>query len=601
MTDEKNTDLKNLPGLPGVYQFYNSEGKLLYIGKAKNLKKRVSSYFNKNHNNAKTRILVSQIHRIDHLVVESESDALLLENNLVKKHQPKYNVMLKDDKTFPWICVTDEPFPRVFKTRTVQKGKDQYFGPYTSVPMVNAILDFITQVYKTRSCTLNLTKENIDKKKFKVCLEYHIGNCKAPCIGLQTEPDYDSQIDQIRNILKGHVGAVLETLKEKMKRLAAELKFEEAQEIKEKIEKIQHYRSKSAIVSSSIENVDVFSFTRDESTAYVNFLKVVNGSVIQAHAVEMKLGIDESDEDLLLFAIAEIRERTFSNAAEIIVPFELSPALSGAKFHVPKMGDKKKLLDLSMRNVLYYKADKRKKAETTEKIPPVTRKLERIKSDLRLKELPVLMECFDNSNIQGTNPVASCVVFKNAAPAKREYRHFNVKSVDGPDDFASMEEIVFRRYRRKLDENEPLPQLIIIDGGKGQLGAAVKILDELGLMGKVAVIGIAKKLEEIYFPNDQIPVYLDKKSETLRIIQQIRNEAHRFAITFHRNKRSSEFTTSELEKIAGIGEKTAELLLKKFRSVRNISAATLEQIAEISGKKKAQIIKDYFEKQRDKQ
>lgn len=596
--DKKLEELKQvvatLPEKPGVYQYFNADGKIIYVGKAKNLKKRVSSYFTKNHDRAKTRILVRNIHEIKHIIVDTEQDALLLENNLIKKYQPRYNALLKDDKTFPWICIKSEPFPRVFYTRKLIRDGSSYFGPYTSVRTMKVVLDFIKQLYPLRTCNLNLSPQQIAKGNYKVCLEYHIGNCMGPCIGEQSSNDYHNNIAHIKHILKGNIGQVIHLLKKKMTELSAEYKFEEAQKLKEKLDHLENFQAKSTIVSPSIHNVDVYSYLEDENSAFVNFLKVVNGGIIQVHTMELKKRTDEEKESLLLTAITEIRQRLMSTSREIIVPFALDFAFENVKFLVPKIGDKKKLLDLSMRNAFYYKQEKVKQEMNRSPQKKVERIMETMKKDLRLTEHPLHIEGFDNSNIQGTNPVASCVVFKNGKPSKRDYRHFNVKTVEGPDDFASMEEIIFRRYRRLLDEKQPLPQLIVIDGGKGQLGAAMNSLQKLNLIGKIAVIGIAKKLEEIYFPGDSVPIYLDKTSETLKIIQHIRNESHRFGINFHRQKRSQNFITSELDQIKGIGEKSKEILFAKFKSVENIKNAPQTELEHILGKAKGLLVYSFF-------
>ncbi|PXX96995.1 excinuclease ABC subunit C [Marinifilum breve] len=583
-----------LPEEPGVYQFYDENNTIIYVGKAKRLKRRVASYFNKVHDNAKTNIMVRKISEIRHIVVNTEEDALLLENNLIKKHQPRYNVLLKDDKSFPWICIKKENFPRVFVTRNLVKDGSEYFGPYTSVKMVRTLMDMIRSLYKLRTCNLSLNSEGILNGKFKVCLEYHIGNCKAPCEGKINQEEYMDTIQAIRNILKGNIRMVTSHLKEKMTELAEEYKFEEAHAIKEKLELLDKYQSKSTIVNPSINNVDVYSILEDEESAYVNFLKVVNGAIIQAHTIELKKKIEESKEDLLLLAITEIRQKIFSTAKEILVPFEIDLSFSGVKCLIPQRGDKRKLLDLSLRNVKYYRLEKLKQGEKSRKQPNADRIMERMKKDLRLKDEPIHIECFDNSNIQGTNPVASCVVFRNGRPYKKDYRHFNIKTVVGANDFASMEEIIYRRYKRLLDENQTLPQLIVIDGGKGQLGAALNSLGKLNLRGKISVIGIAKKLEEIYFPGDPYPLYLDKNSETLKIIQHLRNESHRFAITFHRQKRSKAFIGSELDRIDGIGPKTVQKLIQRFKSVENVKKATLNEISEEIGNSKGLSIWKYF-------
>ncbi len=585
--------LSVLPDSPGVYQFFNSSDEIIYVGKAKNLKKRVSSYFTKDHyENNKLKVLISKIDRIEYIVVQTESDAFLLENNLIKKHHPRYNVMLKDDKTYPWICVKNEQFPRVFYTRNVINDGSSYFGPYTSVHMVKLMLDLIRRLYPLRNCKLNLSKENVEKKKYKPCLEYHIGNCLAPCIGLQTEENYNESIDHIKKILKGNIQEVISYLKELMKEYSTEFKFEEAQLVKEKIEILEKYKSKSTIVSSNLNNVDVFNILDDNNFAYVNFLKVVEGRIVQAHTVELKKKLDESLEDLLLMAVVEIRERLDSTAKEIIAP--LSFELDIVNVTVPMRGEKKSLLELSERNLKYYRLEKQKKTEKKKEKHSGKRILEVIKKDLNLSILPEHIECFDNSNIQGTNPVAACVVFRNAKPNTKEYRHYNIKTVEGPDDYASMEEVVYRRYKRLMDENKSLPQLIVIDGGKGQLNAALKSLEKLDIKENVSIIGIAKRLEEIFYPNDPIPLYLDKNSESLKLIQHIRNEAHRFGIKFHRNKRSGNFIKSELDNIPGIGPITINSLLSKFKTIKKIRNLSLDEISSEIGNTKAKLLFEYF-------
>ncbi len=587
--------LSVLPEKPGVYLYTDKDGEIVYVGKAKNLKKRVSSYFVQNIT-GKTRILVGKIADIKHIIVDSESDALLLENNLIKKHQPRYNVLLKDDKSFPWICIKSEPFPRVFSTRNVINDGSRYYGPYTSMLMVKTILDLIRQIYPLRTCKYKLTEKNIQQEKFKLCLEYHLGNCRGPCEDLQTEDDYNKAIANIRNILKGNIQDVLSYLKKLMKQYSDLLKFEEARLIKEKIEILERYKSKSTIVSTAINNVDVFSIIDEKKYAYVNFLKVVNGAVIQAHTLEIKKKLDESRENLLLLAITEIREKVSSNANEIILPFKINVNIPGAKYIIPKRGDKRKLLELSERNVKYYRLEKRKRLEKNISRSRIIRKLENIRKDLNLKELPVHIECFDNSNLQGSHPVAACVVFRDAKPSAKDYRHYNIKSVKGPNDFASMEEVIFRRYKKLLEEKQSLPQLVIIDGGKGQLSSSLKSFEKLNLRGKIAIIGIAKKLEEIYFPGDSVPVYLDKGSETLKTIQYIRNEAHRFGISFHRQKRSKSFTTSELNNLKGIGPKTTCTVLSHFKSIKEVKKTQLVDLERVVGKSKAEIIYRYFHK-----
>ncbi|HEY5469100.1 MAG TPA: excinuclease ABC subunit UvrC, partial [Bacteroidales bacterium] len=565
--------LSLLPDKPGIYQFIDSEGIVLYVGKAKNLKKRVTSYFSKNQS-GKTTVLLRKTCDIRHIVVEFESDALLLENNLIKKHQPRYNILLKDDKTYPWICIKKEPYPKVFSTRNPVRDGSVYFGPYTSGLMVKTLITLIRQVYKLRTCTLNLTQQNIKAGKFKACLEYHIGNCKAPCIGLQTENDYSESILQIKEILKGNSTVVIDHLRKLMAKFSTELRFEDAQLIKEKIEILSGFRSRSTIVSNTIRNVDVFGFAQDSDNAYVNYLKVVQGAIIQALTVELKIRIDEEKESILAFAITEIRQRLFSDSREIILPFKPDILIDKVTYTIPKAGEKQKLLELAERNAIYYKLEqKKKKLEHSPQIR-TGKNLEKLKNDLHMPDIPSHIECFDNSNIMGSNPVAACVVFRGARPSKKEYRHFNIKSVTGPDDFASMEEVIFRRYKRMIEEEQGLPQLVIVDGGKGQLSSAMKSIDKLGLREKVTVIGIAKKLEEIYFPGDSVPLYLDKNSISLKIIQHLRNEAHRFGINFHRDKRSTEMIKSDLDQINGIGPKTKEILLKNFGSVDKIKDAS---------------------------
>jgi len=588
--------IKVLPDDPGVYQYFDDSGKIIYVGKAKNLRKRVSSYFQKVPDNAKTRILVRKINDIRHIVVNTEEDALLLENNLIKKYQPRYNVLLKDDKSFPWIVIKKEPFPRVFSTRQIIKDGSEYFGPYTSGMMVKTLIDLFRQLYPLRTCRHALTQENISKGKFKVCLEYHLGNCKGPCEGLQPEEEYLEYIDEIRSILKGNITSVMKYMKKTMMKLAEEYKFEEAEDIRKKLTILEGFQSKSTVVNPKINNVDVFSIIDDKNAAYVNFLKVVNGAIIQAHTIEYKKKMDEDITSLLALAIADIRERLHSNAPEIIVPFKPDVEFRDVKFLIPKIGDKKKLLELSERNVKYYRLEKLKQQANHAKVPRNVQLLETVKKDLRMDKLPVHIECFDNSNIQGHHPVAACVVFKNGKPAKKEYRHFNIKTVEGPDDFASMQEVVFRRYKRILEENQPVPQLIVIDGGKGQLGSAVEALQELDLDRKITIIGIAKRLEEIYYPGDSVPLYLDKNSPSLKLIQNLRNEAHRFGITFHRNKRSNSFLKSRLEEIPGIGPETIKKLINHFGSAKNVEDATREQIAKVVGESKAGKITAFFTK-----
>ncbi len=587
--------IQTLPDSPGVYQYFDKDGKILYVGKAKNLKKRVSSYFNKIHDTAKTNVLVKKIVQIKHIVVPTETDALLLENNLIKKLQPRYNVLLKDDKTYPWICIKKEPFPRIFATRKMIKDGSEYFGPYTSFKTVNTILELIKELYPLRTCNFDLSPANVLSGKYKVCLEYHIGNCKGPCEGLETLENYQNQVEAIREILKGNFKESLKDFKKLMSALAKDLRFEEAQKIKEKIEVLENYQARSTILNPKISNIDVFSIISDESMAYVNFLQISHGAIVRSHTMELKKKLEETDEELLALAVVELRERFHLNSKEIVVPFELD---LGEKIQVtvPKLGDKKQILDLSERNAKYYRLDQLKQIKIVDPDRHTNRIMAQMKKDLRLHVEPRHIECFDNSNIQGTNPVSACVVFKDGKPSKKDYRHFNIKTVEGPNDFASMEEVVYRRYKRLLEENEALPQLIVIDGGKGQLSSALKSLEDLGLRGKIAIIGIAKRLEEIYYPGDSVPLYLDKKSETLKIIQHLRNEAHRFGITFHRDKRSKSALNSSLESIPGIGEKTMQTLIKHFKSVKRIKEVSEKDISEVVGVSKAKKIYDFYKK-----
>nr|WP_099092397.1 excinuclease ABC subunit UvrC [Lutibacter profundi] len=587
--------IQTLPTSPGVYQYYDKEGVILYVGKAKNLKKRVASYFTKTHENGKTRVLVKKIATVKHIVVNSETDALLLENNLIKKYKPRYNVLLKDDKTYPWICIKKERFPRIFLTRNVIKDGSEYFGPYTSVRTARALLDLIKELFQLRTCNYDLSKKNIEFKKYKVCLDYHIGNCKGACEGLQTVENYQQDIDAIRNIIKGNFKHSLKLFKELMLQFADKMEFEEAQKIKEKIDLLANYQAKSTVVNPSITNVDVFSLISDEGFAYANFFKIVNGSIIQSHTTEIKKRLNETDKKLLELFIIEIRTRFNSQSKEIYVPFKVDLG-EELKVTVPKLGDKKRIVELSIRNAKYFRQERFKQIKIVDPDRHVNRIMAQMKKDLRLTKEPRHIECFDNSNIQGTNPVAACVVFKNGKPSKKEYRHFNIKTVVGPDDFASMEEVVFRRYKRLKEEDQPLPQLIVIDGGKGQLSSAVKSLDILGLRNKIAIIGIAKRLEEIYYPNDSIPLYLDKTSESLKVIQRLRDEAHRFGITHHRNKRSKALLINELELISGIGKQTVVSLMKHFKSVKRIKAAPFDEIEKIIGANRAKKIKEHFQK-----
>ncbi len=585
--------LSSLPTGPGVYQFFDDASSILYVGKAKNLKKRVSSYFNKNHEYGKTRVMVKKIRAIKHIVVPTESDALLLENNLIKELRPRYNVLLKDDKSYPWLCLKNERFPRLFPTRRVIKDGSEYFGPYTSMKTVRTLLDLIKSVYPLRTCTYDLSADKINSGKYKVCLEYHLGNCKGPCEGHQSIAEYERQVADIREIVKGNFKSSITYFKGQMKTLASEMKFEEAQKIKDKLDVLENYQVKSTIVNPKISNVDVFSIISDNSFAYVNFLQLAHGSIIRSHTMEIKKKLEEQDQDLLELAIVEIRSRFNSDSKELYVPFKVSVAPE-LKITVPKLGDKKRILEFSERNAKFFRQERFNQIKIIDPDRHTNRIMAQMKKDLRLSAEPRHIECFDNSNIQGSNPVAACVVFKDGKPSKKEYRHYNIKTVTGPDDFASMEEVVYRRYKRLLEEMEPLPQLIVIDGGKGQLSSALKSLDLLGLRGKIAIIGIAKRLEEIYFPGDPIPLYLDKKSESLKIIQYLRNEAHRFGITFHRNKRSKGAINSELEGIEGVGEKTAQQLLKNFKSVKRIKEASIDSLSEVVGNSKAKKIYESF-------
>jgi len=585
--------IKSLPNQPGVYQYYDKNDEILYVGKAKNIRKRVASYFNKNQDYGKTKVLVKKIASIKHIVVNTETDALLLENNLIKKYQPRYNVMLKDDKTYPWICIKKERFPRVFLTRNVIKDGSEYFGPYTSVRTVRALLDLIKELYLLRSCNYDLSEKNVENKKYNVCLDFHIGNCKGPCEGLQTVENYDNDIIAIRNIVKGNFKDAIKSFQELMMKFASEMEFEEAQKIKEKIDLLANYQSKSTVVNPSITNVDVFSIVSDESYSYVNFFKISNGAIIQSHTSEIKKKLNETDKELLELSIVEIRQRFNSQSKEVYVPFEVDLG-ENLKVTIPKLGDKLRIVELSIRNAKYFRQDKLKQIKIVDPDRHINRIMAQMQKDLRLTKQPRHIECFDNSNIQGTHPVAACVVFRNGKPSKKEYRNFNIKTVEGPDDFASMEEVVFRRYKRLQEEGQEFPQLIVIDGGKGQLSSALKSLDVLGLRNKIAIIGIAKRLEEIYYPDDSVPLYLDKKSESLKIIQQLRNEAHRFSITHHRNKRSKSAINNELEQITGIGKQTVVSLLKHFKSAKRVSDASFEAIEGVIGKSRATKVFNHY-------
>ena len=585
--------IQSLPDNPGVYQYYDKDDKILYVGKAKNLKKRVSSYFTKSHDNYKTSVLVKKIVSIKHIVVATESDALLLENNLIKKLQPRYNILLKDDKSYPWICIKNEPFSRIFPTRRMVKDGSEYYGPYTNFKVVNTILEMIKELYPLRTCNYDLSQANIKSGKYKVCLEYHIGNCKGPCEGLESLEHYQKQVEAIRQILKGNFKDSLKEFKIQMKELAEDMQFEAAQKVKEKIEVLENYQAKSTVLNPKLSNIDVFSIVSDETMAYVNFLQISHGAIVRSHTMEIKKKLEETDEELLELAVVEIRERFRLNSKEIILPFPLSLG-ENLKITVPQLGDKRQILDLSIRNAKYYRMDQLKQIKIVDPDRHTNRIMAQMKKDLRLSVEPRHIECFDNSNIQGTNPVAACVVFKDGKPSKKDYRHFNIKTVEGPDDFASMEEVVYRRYKRLMDENESLPQLIIIDGGKGQLSSALKSIDALGLRGKIAIIGIAKRLEELFYPGDSVPLYLDKKSETLKVIQFLRNEAHRFGITHHRDKRSKAALTNSLESIPGIGEKTMITLLKHFKSVKRLQLASEKEISDVVGLSKAKKITEFY-------
>lgn len=580
--------LSLLPDSPGVYQYFDKEGNIIYVGKAKNLKRRVSSYFNKKHESLRTTMLVRNICDIKYTVVGSEEDALHLENSFIKEYKPRYNVLLKDDKTYPWITVRNEPFPRVFLTRKVIHDGSKYYGPYANVQLARTVLELIRSIYPIRTCSHLLSAENIERHKYKVCLQYHIKNCKGPCEGMQSEADYREEIEQIRQILSGNIQQLTDHLKEEMNAQAEQLKFEEAQQLKEKYLLLEKYKAKSVIVSSTIHNVDVFSYAEDENDAYVNYLHVRNGSIVQSYTLEYRKRLDETREEILSLAIAELRQRFKSESHEIIVPFLPESEFKETFFTVPQRGDKRKLLEVSEQNVKQYKLDKVKSAEKLNPEQRITRILSRAQKDFRLHNLPMHIECFDNSNIQGTLPVSSCVVFKKAKPSKKDYRHFNVKTVEGPDDFASMYEAVYRRYKRLSEENQPLPDLVVVDGGKGQLSAACEALRDLHL--QIPIIGIAKRLEEIFFPDDPIPLYLDKNSESLRLIQQMRDEAHRFGITHHRNRRSKKQVESALDKIPGIGEKTRDLLLTRYKSVKRIKEVPLDELAQLIGPAKAGLI-----------
>jgi len=592
----KTFDFISFPTNPGVYQFFDKEGKILYVGKAKNLKNRVSSYFRQQHDNRKTQVLVNKIADIKYIITETEYDALLLENNLIKQYSPRYNILLKDDKTYPWICIKKEPFPRIFPTRHKIKDGSEYFGPYASVKIMHTMLDLIREMYHVRSCSLALSEESIAQGKFKACLEYHIGNCKAPCIGKQTQTEYIQMVQEIRQIIKGNYTDVARELKKLMLQYAALYEFEKAQAVKEKMDALEKYRSKSVIVGADIHNVDVFSIEVEKETAYLNYLRISNGAVVQGHTMEMKRHLEETTEELLSIGILEIRSRYQSESTEIVVPMMPDVTFPDLKYTIPQRGDKKTILELSQRNLKYYILEKHKQLAVKDPEKNTLRILEGMQKDLRLKELPRRIECFDNSNFQGDYPVSAMVCFVDAKPSKKDYRHFNIKTVEGPDDFATMRESVFRCYSRRLEEGGEMPNLIVIDGGKGQLGAALDALEDLNLRGKIPILGIAKRLEELYFPGDPLPLYLDKKSESLKVIQHLRNEAHRFGITHYRKRHQKGLIKSELEEIPGIGKTTSEALLSQFKSVKKIKETSLTQLAEVIGPSKAKIVFEYFHK-----
>ncbi len=595
ISEELLEKVRVLPAQPGVYQFYDETGTIIYVGKAKHLKKRVSSYFTKkNFESYKQKVLVNQIRDLRTIVVNSEADALLLENNLIKKYQPKYNILLKDDKTFPWICIKNEAFPRVFSTRKRINDGSLYFGPYTSAYSVKVLLNLIREIYQLRTCKHNLASLALAKAKYKVCLEYHIGNCLGPCEGLQTEENYRSTIAQIKKIIRGNLHEVIAHLQQEMEQHVSSFRFEEAEKVKQKIAVLDRYHSKSAIVSSSMNDVDVYSILSEDKRAFVNFLRVVKGAVVQAHSVEIKKGLDESDAELLGFVINDRILSGDYSSREIVLPIDLQGLFPAYKITVPQRGDKRKLLELSERNARNYRLEKQKRVQNRQVQKSHERILLTVQKDLRMNEMPRHIECFDNSNFQGSYPVAACVVFRDGKAAKKEYRHYNIKQVEGINDFASMEEVVYRRYLRLMNEEKRLPQLVIVDGGKGQLNAALKSFDRLGLRGKIALVGIAKRLEEIYFPGDPVPLYIDKNSESLKLIQKLRNEAHRFGISFHRQKRSGAMLNSQLQNIPGIGVSSTALLYKHFSSIEEIRSASIEQLSSLIGKARARKLKEYF-------
>lgn len=593
--EQLSLQVKALPEKPGVYQYFDANEKIIYVGKAKNLKKRVSSYFTKNHENYKTTLLVRQIVSLRYIVVDTEADALFLENSLIKKYQPKYNIALKDDKTYPWICIKNEPFPRIFQTRQRIQDQSKYFGPYANVRVMQTLLSLIRELYLPRTCALDLQPKKIKEKKFKVCLEYHIGNCLGPCVGYQSKENYDDNFRQIEHLLKGNISSVIRFVKEKMNEHASKHEYELAHEMKQRLQLLEQFQAKSTIVSPTIHKVDVLTILDDDKSAFFNYFVLNNGSIIHSYTAEVQKKLAETKEDLISYILPEMRERYDSDSVEVLIEEPIDLKLEGVKFTVPVRGDKKQLIELSQRNARYYLVDKTKQEKIKDPERHTQRILEQIQKDFRLTELPVHIECFDNSNFQGTNAVSACVVFKNAKPSKKDYRHFNVKTVEGPDDFATMEEVVYRRYKRLLDEEQNLPQLIVIDGGKGQLGAALKALERLDLRGKVAIVGIAKRLEEIFFPGDSLPIYIDKRSESLKVIQQLRNEAHRFGITHHRDKRSKASLTSSVDEIPGIGDKNKEKLFKAFKTVKAIKEASIEELEKVLGKAKAKVVYEFFQ------
>ncbi|MBL7778111.1 MAG: excinuclease ABC subunit C [Chitinophagales bacterium] len=591
MTPEEFKPLRlTIPENPGVYRYFNNADEILYIGKAKDLRKRVTSYFTKGDHSTRIARMIRQIARIEFTIVATEQDAFLLENSLIKSYRPRYNIQLRDDKTYPFICIKKENFPRVFFTRQIIKDGSEYLGPYTSVNSVRSVLEMLLNVFPLRNCSLNLSDKNIADGKFKVCLEYHLKNCLGPCQGLQSKADYDESIQQIRELLKSNFPSVLNYLKRKMNEYAEQMNFERANEFKQKITALEAYQNKSTIVNPRLNNIDVFGYTETEEYAFINFLKIGNGTIVRARMFEVKKVLEETREEILARAISETSFDNEYTVEEFILPFAVELPVTDCPITIPLAGDKKKLLDLAQRNALYLREERLKQSMTAEEKHPSFRIMKTLKEDLKLTELPKHIECFDNSNFQGTNPVSACVVFKDAKPSKNDYRIFNVKTVEGPDDFATMREVIYRRYKRMTEEGQDLPQLIIVDGGKGQLSSAVESLKELELYGKIPVVGIAKKLEEIFFPEDSLPLYINKKSESLKLIQRMRDEAHRFGITHHRQRRSKNTLTSELTNIKGVGEKTFEKLLKKFRSVAKLKEATLEEIAAMIGEAKAKIV-----------